>query len=101
MTLSDLGLALNNAFGGNTDGKFRDGENEYDMNIRLDRSDRKNVSDVENFSIRNAYGQMVRLKQFAKIEETDSGSALYSGAAFRGCTPAADPTSRHGHCVLR
>ncbi|KAA6338888.1 Multidrug resistance protein MdtC [termite gut metagenome] len=76
VTLGDLGLALNNAFSGNTNGKFRDGQNEYDINIRLDRSDRKNSSDVENFSLVNVSGQVVKLKQFAKIEETEGATIL-------------------------
>lgn len=76
LTLSDLGFSLNNAFSGNTEGKFRDGQNEYDMNIRLDRSDRTSISDVENFSLLNAFGQMIKLKQFAKIEETEGATIL-------------------------
>jgi Cation/multidrug efflux pump len=76
LTLIDLGLALNNAFGGNTEGKFRSRENEYDISILLDRSDRKNVTDVENFSIGNAHDQMVKLKQFATIEETEGATIL-------------------------
>jgi HAE1 family hydrophobic/amphiphilic exporter-1 len=71
-----LGLALYDAFNGNTDTKFRDGNNEYDINIRLDRFDRRNIADVENFSVVNASGDLVRLKQFAKVEETESPTQL-------------------------
>jgi HAE1 family hydrophobic/amphiphilic exporter-1 len=76
ITLGDLGSALNNAFSGSTDGKFRDGQNEYDINIRLDPSDRKTASDVENFALLNASGRMVKLKQFATIEETEGATIL-------------------------
>jgi HAE1 family hydrophobic/amphiphilic exporter-1 len=71
-----LGLALYNAFSGNTDTKFRDGNNEYDIHIRLDQFDRKNITDVENFSLLNASGEMVKLKQFAHIEETEGSTQL-------------------------
>jgi preprotein translocase subunit SecF len=71
-----LGLALYDAFNGNTDTKFRDGNNEYDINIRLDRFDRRNIADVENFSLVNTSGDLVKLKQFAKVEETESPTQL-------------------------
>jgi HAE1 family hydrophobic/amphiphilic exporter-1 len=71
-----LGLALYDAFNGNTDTKFRDGNNEYDVNIRLDRFDRRNIADVENFAIVNASGDLVKLKQFVKVEETESPTQL-------------------------
>lgn len=71
-----LGNALFVAFSGNTDAKFRQADNEYDINIRLDRFNRKSISDVENFSLRNISGQAVRLKQFAVIQESESSSHL-------------------------
>jgi HAE1 family hydrophobic/amphiphilic exporter-1 len=71
-----LGLALYNAFNGNTDSKFRAGNNEYDINIRLDRFDRRNTADVENFAVQNATGQIIKLKQFARVEETEGPTQL-------------------------
>ena len=71
-----LGLALYDAFNGNTETKFRDGNNEYDINIRLDRFDRRNIADVENFAVVNASGSPVKLKQFARVEETESPTQL-------------------------
>ncbi|MDR1119645.1 MAG: efflux RND transporter permease subunit, partial [Dysgonamonadaceae bacterium] len=74
--LGTLGLELYNAFNGNTDAKFRDGNNEYDINIRLDRFDRRSSADVENFAVINASGNPVKLKQFAKVESTESPTQL-------------------------
>jgi HAE1 family hydrophobic/amphiphilic exporter-1 len=92
ISLADLGAALNNAFSGNTDGKFRDGQYEYDLNIRLDGFDRKNSSDVENFSILNASGQMVKLKQFAVVEESEGATIL----ARRNRAPSVTVSSMSG-----
>jgi HAE1 family hydrophobic/amphiphilic exporter-1 len=69
-----LGNALFTAFSGNTDAKFRQGDNEYDVNIRLDRFDRKSLSDIEDFSLQNILGQTVKVKQFAVIEESEGSS---------------------------
>ncbi len=71
-----LGASLNNAFSGNQDAKFRDKDSEYDINIRLDQFDRKNIRDVENFSLINAFGKVVHLNQFAEITESESPTKL-------------------------
>ena len=71
-----LGASLNNAFSGNKDAKYRDGEYEYDINIRLDQHDRKNLYDIENFSLVNVDGKTIYLKQFAKVVENESPSKL-------------------------
>lgn len=71
-----LGAALNNAFSGNQDAKFKKGNNEWDINIRLNQFDRKNLDDVANFSLLNTRGDMIRLKQFAKVEESEGPSRL-------------------------
>lgn len=71
-----LGQAMNNAFSGNTDAKFRDGVKEYDINIRLDQHDRKGIEDIENFSVQNLRSEQIKLKQIANIVETDGPSRL-------------------------
>jgi HAE1 family hydrophobic/amphiphilic exporter-1 len=76
ITLGGLGLDLYDAFNGNTDAKFRDGNNEYDITVRLDGFDRKSSADVENFTVINASGNPVKLKQFAKVESTESPTQL-------------------------
>ena len=71
-----LGMTLNNAFSGNNDAKFRQNNKEYDINIRLDNFDRQNIANVENLSLVNISGEVIKLKQFAKIEETDAPTIL-------------------------
>jgi len=41
LTLQTVGLTMQTAYSGNTDGKFRAGENEYDINIKYNAFDRK------------------------------------------------------------
>lgn len=71
-----LGTSLNNAFSGNQDAKFRDGNNEYDINISLDKFDRRNIHDIENFSLLNESGQNILLSQFSEIKESEGPSKL-------------------------
>ncbi|GHV19990.1 multidrug ABC transporter [Bacteroidia bacterium] len=71
-----VGEALNYAFTGNTDIKFRDNDREYDINIRLDKYNRKSKSDIENLTIINNEGAEIKLKQIANIAESESPTRL-------------------------
>ncbi|MCK9235982.1 MAG: efflux RND transporter permease subunit, partial [Acholeplasmataceae bacterium] len=68
--------ALNYSFSGNTDTKFRDNNYEYDINIRLDRYNRRSKADIENLTIINGEGAEIKLKQIATITESESPSRL-------------------------
>jgi HAE1 family hydrophobic/amphiphilic exporter-1 len=50
-----------------TDGKFRAGEYEYDINIKYNAFDRKSITDVGNLIFINNLGQQIKLSQFATI----------------------------------
>ncbi|MDR2765142.1 MAG: efflux RND transporter permease subunit [Tannerella sp.] len=71
-----LGAALSNAFSGNRDAKFKKGNNEWDINIRLASFDRRNIDDVKNFALQNVRGEMIRLQQFAEITESEGATRL-------------------------
>ncbi len=70
LTLQTVGLTMQTAFSGNTDGKFRAGEYEYDINIRFNEYDRSNVKDVNDLIFLNNAGQQIRLSQFADVIES-------------------------------
>jgi HAE1 family hydrophobic/amphiphilic exporter-1 len=76
LTLSTVGSTMQTAFSGNTDGKFRQGEYEYDINVRYDAFNRQQISDVSNLLFINDKGQQVRLSQFATISESSGPSQL-------------------------
>ncbi len=77
LNLQTVGGTMQTAFSGNTDGKFRQGEYEYDINIRYQTFNRKNLEDVKNLIFVNASGQQIQLKQFANVEEASGPSKLY------------------------
>ncbi|AWH84123.1 acriflavin resistance protein [Flavobacterium album] len=76
LDLQTVGLTMQTAFNGNTDGKFRAGQYEYDINIRFGAYDRMNINDVRNLTFVNAMGQEVKLSQFATITEGSGPSLL-------------------------
>ncbi len=57
LTLQTVGSTMQTAFNGNTDGKYRAGEYEYDINIRYGSFNRSNIDDVRNLEFTNDKGQ--------------------------------------------
>lgn len=76
LNLQTVGATMQTAFNGNTDGKFRQGEYEYDINIRFADYDRKNVDDVKNLLFTNPDKKLIKLSQFADVREGSGPSQL-------------------------
>jgi HAE1 family hydrophobic/amphiphilic exporter-1 len=76
LTLQTVGMTMQTAYSGNTDGKFRAGEYEYDINIKYNAFDRKNINDVSNLIFVNDAGQQIKLSQFASVTEGSGPSKL-------------------------
>jgi len=76
LDLQTVGLTMQTAFNGNTDGKFRAGQYEYDINIRYGEYNRMNIDDVRNITFMNKDNQEVKLSQFAAISEGSGPSLL-------------------------
>ncbi|MFB5946026.1 efflux RND transporter permease subunit [Albibacterium profundi] len=76
LDLQTVGATMQTAFNGNTDGKYRQGEYEYDINIRFDDYDRRNVNDVRNLLFANNQGELIKLSQFADVTEGSGPTQL-------------------------
>lgn len=67
LSASQVGSALQNAFSGNSDAKYKENGNEYDILINLDQLDRSKIDNVSKLSFTNNKGQNFSLSQFASI----------------------------------
>jgi hydrophobe/amphiphile efflux-1 (HAE1) family protein len=76
LNISDIGSVMQLSFSGNTDNKYRDGEYEYDINIILDKFNRRSIEDIKNISFRNRNNEIVKLKQIANFTEGISPAIL-------------------------
>jgi hydrophobic/amphiphilic exporter-1 (mainly G- bacteria), HAE1 family len=76
LSIGQVGLTLQNAYAGNTDAKYRVGNNEYDINVRMDEFDRSNPKDVEAITFVNSKGEQIALTQFATIKQSSGPSML-------------------------
>ncbi len=76
LNMNGVGAALQNAYAGNDDAKYRVGTNEYDIKVKFDDFDKHNVQDVQNISFINATGQLIKLSQFADVVQGSGPSVL-------------------------
>jgi HAE1 family hydrophobic/amphiphilic exporter-1 len=76
LSLQTVGMTMQTAFNGNTDGKFRAGEYEYDINIRFNEYNRSKIEDVQDLVFINEDGQQIKLSQFADVTESSGPSFL-------------------------
>ncbi|WP_158826149.1 efflux RND transporter permease subunit [Mucilaginibacter lacusdianchii] len=79
LTMDVVGGTMQTAFSGTDQDsklKLRQGEYEYDINLRYDNFNRKNVNDVANIQFVNNKGQNVRLSEFATVTEGSGPSRL-------------------------
>jgi len=76
VTVSDVGNAIQYAFKGNDNTKYRENGKEYDIKLQLNDADRASIADVRNLNIYNKRGAVVPLSEIADIRETLSQSVL-------------------------
>jgi len=76
LSVADVGGTLMTALTGNTDIKFREGDEEYDIRIVLDQFNRRDVEDVKRLTVKNSNGELIPLNQFAIIQQSRGPSKL-------------------------
>ncbi|MCB0507942.1 MAG: efflux RND transporter permease subunit [Bacteroidetes bacterium] len=76
LNIQSVGYAIQLAFRGNDDSKFKENGEEYAINILYNKVDRKSITDVANTSIQTPNGGIVRLGDIATIKEVQGQSVL-------------------------
>jgi HAE1 family hydrophobic/amphiphilic exporter-1 len=76
LSVADVGTALRIALTGDDDSKYRDGNNEYNIRIVLDKFDRSSITDLGRLTFTNNRGQSIQLQQFASIYQGNGPTKL-------------------------
>lgn len=76
LNIPSVGAAVQLAFRGNDQSKFKDNGEEYAINIMYDKADKKNIVNLANTTIQTPQGAIVRLGDIATIEETQGQAVL-------------------------
>jgi HAE1 family hydrophobic/amphiphilic exporter-1 len=69
ISIADVGAALRTAYAGDEAGKYRDGGDEYDIRVMLDKYYRQDTSTLSEITFRTPQGDLVRLGQFVTFEQ--------------------------------
>jgi HAE1 family hydrophobic/amphiphilic exporter-1 len=64
------------AFRGNDQSKFKQGGEEYPINISLDKSDKRSIENVRELTLRNSRGAIIKLQDVATVSEVVGQSVL-------------------------
>lgn len=94
LNASQVGRALQNSFNGDDQSKFRQGGNEYNILIGLDRYNRSDISNVRNLSFTNSDGQTFVLSQFAEVKDGLGETVLQRSARLGSITVNANVAGR-------
>lgn len=76
LTVTDVGSTLQVALTGNNDSKFREGSNQYDIRVALDKFDKSNPDHLSHLSFINTKGEIIELQQFASIYQSSGPTKL-------------------------
>ncbi|MEI6882904.1 MAG: efflux RND transporter permease subunit [Bacteroidota bacterium] len=76
LSVSDVGSALQIALTGNNDSKYRDGPNQFDIRVAVDKFDRTNPDDIAHLSFINDNKRIIELQQFASIYQSSGPTKL-------------------------
>lgn len=76
LNVPTIGSAIQLAFRGNDQSKYKDKGEEYDINIIYDKDDRKSVQDIVNTTIQTPTGGIIRLGDVADVREIQGESVL-------------------------
>lgn len=86
LSIADVGAVLRTAYAGDKAGKYREGDDEYDIRVMLDEYYRKETRGIENIAFRTPAGDIVRLGQFVsfvqdrgytQLQRKDRNSAVW------------------------
>lgn len=70
LTIPEVGNAVQLAFRGDNQTKFKENGEEYPINLTLEKTDRMNIESVRKLTIKNNSGAIIRLDQIAEVKET-------------------------------
>ncbi|MEA5403268.1 efflux RND transporter permease subunit [Arcicella sp. DC2W] len=76
LTVPEVGGAIQLAFRGNDQSKFKQAGEEYPINISLEKSDKRSIENVRELTLRNSRNTIVKLKDVATVSEVVGQAVL-------------------------
>ncbi|MGJ1443326.1 CusA/CzcA family heavy metal efflux RND transporter [Sphingobacterium siyangense] len=83
LSVADVNRVINTAFAGQSTGLFFEGEKRFDMVVRLNASDRKNINDIQNLLVPTPAGNQIPLNQLATVDVVEGPNQIQRENAQR------------------
>ncbi len=96
-----VGSTVRTAINGTEASKFRVGEDEYSITVRLGKQQRNEIQTLENLYITNREGKKIPLSSVAKVKFSGSVGAINRKDLKRVVTVSANAEGRLGNDVLK
>lgn len=96
-----IGSTVRTAINGTEASKFRVGEDEYDITVRLGKQQRNEIETLENLYITNHDGKKIPLSSVAQVKFSGSIGAINRKDMKRVVTVSANAEGRLGNDVLK
>ncbi|MDX5437986.1 MAG: CusA/CzcA family heavy metal efflux RND transporter, partial [Pontibacter sp.] len=76
LSINEVNRTITAAFAGEEAGQVYEGEKRFDLVVRLDKQNRRDITDVENLFVSNAAGYQIPLNQLATVEMRDGPNQI-------------------------
>ncbi|WP_291051466.1 MULTISPECIES: CusA/CzcA family heavy metal efflux RND transporter [unclassified Empedobacter] len=83
LSVADVNRVINTAFAGQSTGLVFEGEKRFDMVVRLNASDRKNINDIQNLLVPTPAGNQIPLNQLATVDVVEGTNQIQRENAQR------------------
>ncbi len=96
-----IGATIRTAVNGTTASKIREGKDEYDVTVRLNKEQRNDISTIDNMFITNTKGEKIPISSVGSIEFSGGIGAINRKDLKRVVTVSANAEGRLGNDVLK
>lgn len=96
-----VGNTIRTAINGSIASKIREGEDEYDVTVRLKKSQRNDINTLDNLFISNKDGQKIPISSIANVDFSGGIGAINRKDLKRVVTISANAEGRLGNDVLK
>jgi HAE1 family hydrophobic/amphiphilic exporter-1 len=76
LSIPEVGGAIQLAFRGNDQSKFKQSGEEYPINISLEKSEKRSIENIRELTLRNSRGAIIKLKDVADVTEVVGQAVL-------------------------
>jgi|WetSurMetagenome_2_1015567.scaffolds.fasta_scaffold02239_6 multidrug efflux pump len=101
LNTASIGMAIRTAINGTTASKFRIGEDEYDITVRLNKKERDNIETISNLFLTNTQGQKIPISSVADVKFAGGVGKINRKDLKRVVTVSAFAEGRLGNDVLK